>query len=112
MSAQRHSILNVHAIDTYSPPALGLKVRIDFGLIKLILSVSNTSEVSIMEESAEVFIGIGLFPGECAIHIDPNAVPVVHPPRCVPLVLRDCLKEELQSMEKQQIVMKVTKPTE
>lgn len=65
-----------------------------------------------MDEFADVFTGIGLFPGECMIHIDPKAVPVVHPLRCVPLALCDHLKIELQSMDKQDIIVKVTEPTE
>lgn len=76
------------------------------------LSVSGTPEAYVMDEFADVFTGIGLFPHECTIHIDPNAVPVVHPPRHVPLALRDHLKVDLQNMEKQQIIVKVTEPTE
>ncbi|XP_056880704.1 uncharacterized protein LOC130521067 isoform X1 [Takifugu flavidus] len=56
--------------------------------------------------------GIGLFPGECTIHLDPKAIPVVHPPRRVPIALRKRLKMELQNMEKQQVIIKVTEPTE
>ena len=107
-----HSILKVHVVDTHAPPVLGLKACIEFGLIKLILSVSSSSGIPILEEFADVFTGIGLFPGKCTIHIDPNTIPVVHPPRCVPLALRDRLKQERQNMEKQQIIMKVTEPTE
>ena len=101
-----------YVVDTQAPPVLGLKACLDFGLIKLILSVSNTPEVSLIEEYADVFKGIGLFPGECTIHIDPSVTPVVHPPRRVPVALRNCLKEELQNMEKQQIIARFTEPTE
>lgn len=103
--------LKFRVVDTPAPSVLWLQECLDFGLIKLILSVSGAPEVSIMDEFADVFKGIGLFPGECTIHIDPNAVPVVHPPCRVPLALRDCLEEELQNMEKQQIIAKVTEPT-
>lgn len=95
-----------------SPPVLGLKAYLAFGLIKLILSVSGTPEAHIMDEFADIFTGIGPFPGECTIHVNPNAIPVVHPPRRVPLALHDRLKAELQNMEKQQIIVKVTEPTE
>lgn len=105
-------LLRVHVVDTNAPPVLGLKACLDFKLIKLIMSVSNTPCMSIMDEFSDVFTGIGLFPGECTIHIDPNAVPVIHPPRRVPLALRDRLQDELKSMEKQQIIAKVTEPTE
>lgn len=103
-------MLKVHVVDTRVPPVLGLKACLDFGLNKL--SVSSTPEVSVLDEFADVFTGIGLFPGECKIHTDPNATPVVHPPRRVPIALRDRLKQELQHMEKQQVIVKVTEPTE
>ena len=102
----------MHVVDTRAPPVLGLKACLDFGLIKLILSVSDTPDMSILDEFVDVFTGIGLFPGECTIHLDPNAIPVVHPPRRVPIALRDRLKLELQNMEKQQVIVKVTEPTE
>ncbi|XP_024117609.1 uncharacterized protein K02A2.6 [Oryzias melastigma] len=105
-------MLKFHIVDTQAPPVLGLRACQEFGLVKFILSVSGTPEQSIMDEYADVFTGIGLFPGECTIHIDPKAVPVVHPPRRVPFALRDRLKAELDNMEKQQIIVKVTEPTE
>lgn len=105
-------LLKFHVVDTPAPPVLGLKACVDFGLIKFILSVSSTAEMPVMEEFADVFKGIGLFPGECTIHVEPDAVPVVHPPRRVPIALRDRLREELQSMEKQKIIARVTEPTE
>ena len=45
------------------------------------------------------------------IKIDPEAVPVVHPPRKIPVTLRDRVKEELENMEQQGIIKNVTEPT-
>lgn len=104
--------LRVHVVETNAPPVLGLKACLDFKLIKLIMSISNTPDMSVMEEFSDVFKGIGLFPGECNIHIEPNAAPVIHPPRRVPIALRDRLRDELKNMENQQIITKVTEPTE
>lgn len=67
---------------------------------------------SVLKQYSPVFKGIGLFPGECKIQLDPNAVPVVHPPRRVPFALRDKLKQELDRMEKANIIAKVSTPTE
>lgn len=44
-------------------------------------------------------------------HIDPNAVPVVHPPRRVPFAIRDNFKSELEGMEQADIITKVTLST-
>lgn len=65
-----------------------------------------------MEKFADVFKGIGLFPGECTIHLNPHATPVVHPPRRIPLALCSHLKEELESMERQGVIIEVTETTE
>lgn len=83
-------------------------------LIKLVLSVQTETRQSddLLSEFADVFEGIGEFPGECKIHIDPNAVPVVYPPRKIPFTLRSRLKEELDRMERQGIITKVTEPTD
>ncbi|KAI2650239.1 Retrovirus-related Pol polyprotein from transposon 17.6 [Labeo rohita] len=97
-----------------SPPVLGLKACIVLDMIKLVLSVWSPERdaESIVDEFADVFTGIGLFPGECNIHLDPSATPVVHPPRRVPFALQDRLREELDSMEDQGIIKKVTEPTD
>ncbi|KAI2661981.1 Retrovirus-related Pol polyprotein from transposon 17.6 [Labeo rohita] len=47
-----------------------------------------------------------------SVHLDPHATPVVHSPRRIPLALRSRLKEELESMERQGVIVKVTEPTE
>lgn len=105
-------IMTFYVVDTIAPPVIGLKGCIDFGLINLVLSVSEKHmEVPVLKEFADVFKGIGLFPGECTIHSDPHATPVVHPPRHIPLALRSRLKDELDSMEKQDVISKVTEPT-
>lgn len=100
--------MTFYIVDTSAPPVIGLMGCIDFGLIKLVLSTTETqTEVQAMEEFADVFKGIGLFPGECTIRLDP-----VHPQRCIPLLLCSRLKEELENMEIQEVIVKVTEPTE
>ncbi|XP_041867384.1 uncharacterized protein K02A2.6-like [Melanotaenia boesemani] len=96
-------------VKTAAPPILGLRACLDLNLVKLVMSVEPTS---VMEEFADVFKGIGKFPGECNIHIDPSATPVVYPPRRIPFMLRDRLKQELDSMERDGIIAKVNEPTQ
>ena len=45
------------------------------------------------------------------IQIDPNAIPVVHPPRRRPEAFREPLKEKLQRMEKLGVIKKCIEPT-
>ncbi|KAI4900308.1 hypothetical protein NFI96_009493 [Prochilodus magdalenae] len=105
--------LEFHIVDTKAPPILGMRASLDLNLLKLILAVSaEDGTQGLLEEYADVFQGIGEFPGECHLRIDPNATPVAYPPRRVPIALRDRLKQELNKMEKSNIICKVTEPTE
>jgi len=61
---------------TAALPILGLRAGLDMNLAKLVLLVKCTS---ILKEFQDVFKGIGEFPGECGIHINPSAVPIVYP---------------------------------
>lgn len=137
---QRSQNLEFYVVDTEGPPILGLQSCLSFELIKLVYSVetvvpdsdvkvhcpdksvhkhepdghsqfSSLDNEVILKRYSDVFSGIGLFPGEIKIHIDQNAVPVVHPPRRVPFAIRDKLKSELERMEQADIIAKVTEPT-
>lgn len=133
--------IEFYVVDTVISPILGLKSCLDFELIKLIYSVdsletsvhTNPSDKEVKpicnngdeskpldnklatQQYNDVFQGIGLFPGECKIHVDQNVLPVVHPPRRVLFALRDKLKSELERMEHMEqveIITKVSAPTE
>jgi hypothetical protein len=54
---------------------------------------------------------IGCLPGEYNIHLDETVKPVVHPPRAVPVALREQVKLELDRLEKANVIAKVTEPT-
>lgn len=86
--------LTFHVVETTSPPILGMRACLDFGLIKLVYScnLDTTPDKSeplianqVMSEFSEVFEGIGLFQGECSIHTDLAVHPTVHPPVGYPL---------------------------
>eukprot|EP00057_Strongylocentrotus_purpuratus_P021116 XP_011675590.1 PREDICTED: transposon Tf2-1 polyprotein [Strongylocentrotus purpuratus] len=55
---------------------------------------------------------VGCFDYQYHITVDPNVQPVVHPPRRVPLELRERLKTQLEEMEAKGIITKVTQPTD
>ncbi|XP_060769073.1 uncharacterized protein K02A2.6-like [Neoarius graeffei] len=105
-----------YIVDTKAPPILGMRASLDLKLIKVILAVGE-EEVkpctdNLLKEYASVFQGIGEFPGDCNLHVDPHATPVVYPPRRVPIALRERLKQELDKMEESNVICKVTEPTE
>ena len=57
------------------------------------LSANTTSDI--LQEYADVFEGIGCLDESYHIKIDPSVKPVLHPPRRVPVTLKDPLKKEL-----------------
>ena len=90
------------------PPILGLKSCLELGLVQ---KIYRFKEESLESEYTDVFEGIGEIRGaQHKIKIDPNATPVIHPPRRVPVALREPLKEELQRMEKPGVIMKASDP--
>ena len=74
--------------------------------------ISPQCKGTALQDVPKIHYSIGLFPGECIIHPKPEAEPVVHPPRKVPVSLREPLKAELKRMEDSDIITKVTEPTD
>ncbi|KAK9675141.1 hypothetical protein QE152_g40608 [Popillia japonica] len=67
---------------------------------------------TMLEEYEDVFRGIGCMPGQYKIKIKPNAIPVVNAARNVPHSILGKLKNKLNSMCEQNIIKKVTEPTD
>ncbi|XP_062579347.1 uncharacterized protein LOC134241293 [Saccostrea cucullata] len=73
---------------------------------KIIIDGSNkdkhqSSGKDILSEPqyAELFEGLGCLPGQYSIKIDPSITPTIHPPRKIPISLKDKVHQELQRME-------------
>ena len=60
----------------------------------------------------DVFEGTGWLPGVYRLETDPSVKPVVHPPRKIPITLRDKLKIELDRLTDRKIIVPVTEPTQ
>ena len=56
------------------------------------------------KEFPENFTGTGKLPGQYNIEVDPNVKPKIHPPRKVPVALKEKLKKELDRLESQDII--------
>ena len=65
-----------------------------------------------LEGCKDVFEGLGDLPGEYHIVTDDSVPPVVHPPRRVPVALRNQIKEKLDEKVASGILAPVTEPTE
>ena len=105
-----------HVVDTDSQPILGLQACMDLHLVRLLLSIEEQQRASltadaVRKEYKHLFEGMGDI-GEAKIQLKDDANPVIDAPRRVPLALRDRLKKELERMEKQEVIEKVTEPTD
>ena len=109
-------------VDLDSEAVLGAKSCVDMGLVQRVHVVvpsrnvtmpSNTFDIpdDIWSEYEENFKGIGLLPGKHHIKIDSSVEPVVHPPRRVPIALREKIKAELDRMEDIGVIVKQNQPT-
>ena len=67
---------------------------------------------SVTEEYKKLYCGIREIECEIDLHIQDDAIPKGHPPRRVPHAAKEKLKQELDKMENNGIIVKVTKPTD
>ena len=72
---------------------------------------SNVKSDPILSEFLDILTGVGCLEGNYSIRVDDNIPPVVHPPRKVPVPLRETHKTELDNLVKNDILVKVTEPT-
>ena len=54
---------------------------------------------------------LGTFPGKVSLEVEPNAEPVIIPPRRVPTALKEKLKDELGKLVDDKIIAPVDQPT-
>ena len=71
------------------------KIGLIQGLYNLEKSVENVDNSDIQTDYSDLFYGIGRLPGKHKIYIDSTVTPVVHPPRRLPISMRDKVKNEL-----------------
>ena len=95
-------------------PLLGLVTSLDFNLISRVNEIcSGYTEVQkFLKLNKDLFTGTGKFENKCKLYVKPEAIPVVRPPRRVPLAIQDKLKSTLNNMEKDKIIKKVNSPVE
>ena len=92
-------------------PILGRKMCDDMGLVKRVLAVEQ-KEDKILDEYQDLFKRLGCVPGEINIKLRPDAEPVVEPCRKVPFGKFKELEEELKRMEDNDVITKITEPTD
>ena len=123
----KRSVLQFNMTEDDLAPLLLYRTCIELGLVTIsdCDSPSNSSGIKdspsigvtvgiadLLEEYKDVFGGLGDLPGEYHIVTDDTVPPVVHPPRRVPVALRDQIKEKLDEMVASDVIAPVTEPTE
>jgi hypothetical protein len=109
--------LNVKIIKGDQKPLLSGETCTSMGLITVHIANSiNTSPITapsdIFMEYKNVFEGLGCWPGEYHVEIDPDSQPVKHTPRRMAIPLKAELKAHIETLEKMEVLQKVTEPPE
>ena len=95
--------------DTLSPNILSYKDSMKLQLVHRINSLSVLDKTVIIDKYPHVFCDdLGSLPGEYNIQLKPNTQPVQQPPRPVPVHLKNSYKSELDKLEQQGVIRKVT----
>ena len=94
------------------PCIIGLDTCIEMNLVQHIDIVDDKTN-AIYEEYSDVFDSLGCTTNvQYHINIDQTFKHVIHPPRHIPVTLRPKIQDELECMEKLNVIEKVEVPTE
>ena len=110
--------LEFHVVDKPVTPLLGLSDALSLNLIQLhseVHEVDSTDafRAAVFDEYKGKFQGdLGNLPVVYKMRLDPNATPVVRPPRRIPLAMEDSVKAELDRMVRIGAITPVSEPTE
>ncbi|XP_021355871.1 uncharacterized protein K02A2.6-like [Mizuhopecten yessoensis] len=95
---------------------LGVKACDKLNLVKRVFNIDKSTQSasteSIVQDFSDVFEGLGCLPGYHSIQVDSSVKPVVHPCRKVPFAIQDRLKDEIDRMEKLEVICKEDNPTQ
>jgi transposase InsO family protein len=111
----RYIPVEFQIIDQEVKPVLGLQTSLQMNLIQRIYTLNTAEEdpIQVLSEYPELFEGLGRIRDvEYNIEIDTTVKPVVHAPRKVPIALKTKVKEELDRMVKQGVIVPVETPTD
>ena len=74
----------------------------------------NTNHIwsdPILSKYTDIFEGLGELPGEYKIQLNSDMIPVVNPPRRLPVALRSVVKTELDTLIDKEVITPVKEPT-
>ena len=96
---------------------IGLPTCVQLDLIQRVDAVSSgvpsgNNDSALLTEFEDIFSGTGLFPGEHHITVDPTVQPVIHPARRVALAVQPKLKQLIDQMVDNGVLIKRDEPTD
>lgn len=102
-------------VDCNYTPIIGWNSCEKLGIVKRIFTIQDDqkerSVQNIVANYSNTFEGLGCLQYKAHLDIDPNVTPKVCPVRRIPYSLEKRLKDELDNMEKLNVIEKVDKPT-
>ncbi|XP_055527066.1 uncharacterized protein K02A2.6-like [Wyeomyia smithii] len=126
-------ILVLQVVDVEHRPLLSANASRELGLVKFcntvafgepssschsddqqkkLLNIHRVKAQQIINEHQQLFKGYGKLPGCVSLEIDNSVIPSIQPPRRVPIAMRNKLKAEVESLEKDGIIVKETSHTD
>ena len=112
--------IDFYIVDSSVPSVLGSSTCRDIGLIQRLYNI-HANEMpqqkkdlpqDIESSYKDLFEGLGCMPDTYSIKVDPSVKPVIHPPRKVPISMKEKVKSELLRMESEGVITKQTEPTD
>ena len=112
--------IDFYIVDSSVPSVLGGSTCRETGLIQRLYNI-QTNELpkqkkdlpqDIESSYKDLFEGLGCMPDTYTIKVDPSVKPVIHPPRKVPISMKEKVKTELLRMESEGVIKKQTEPTD
>lgn len=112
--------LHFYVIDMDAPALLGADTCKRMNLLTRVDAITNEPSIADLQQEtditsgkfADLFDGLGCLPGIHTIKLDPTIKPIIHPPRKLPVSLRDKVRDELSRMEEAGVIVKEPEPTE
>ncbi|XP_073966540.1 uncharacterized protein [Choristoneura fumiferana] len=110
--------IEFHIVEASHEPLLSENACLSLGLIKYCNSVNSgnikdrAKAVELFKEYSDIFEGYGKLPGEVSLEIDASVPPRIQSARRVPMAVREKLKEELEQLEKDGIIVQEMQHTD
>ena len=110
IKGQIHSV-RFHIVKKPAETILGYETCEELNLVKRVYTMLPQHR-EVEKDFPKLFSGLGKLPGQHRITLNETVTPVVHPPRKTPFALREKIKKELESMERQNVIVKQDEPTD